>query len=205
MRTTGKASKPSMKSILCAALLLLLSACGQRDLPSPYHAIDVTWQHTHADFTLFDFNGKPRNLLDFRGKVAVLFFGYTHCPDVCPTTLADLAQVMRILGPDAKRVQVIFVTLDPERDKPALLAKYVTSFNPSFLGLYGDAEATQKAAKSFGVNYQKQFDKHGGYTLDHSDGIFLLGTRGKPLLLSRYEEPADQMAQDIRLLLSINQ
>ena len=205
MRTTGKASKPSMKSILCAALLLLLSACGQRDLPSPYHAIDVTWQHTHADFTLFDFNGKPRNLLDFRGKVAVLFFGYTHCPDVCPTTLADLAQVMRILGPDAKRVQVIFVTLDPERDKPALLAKYVTSFNPSFLGLYGDAEATQKAAKSFGVNYQKQFDKHGGYTLDHSDGIFLLGTRGKPLLLSRYEAPAEQMAEDIRLLLSINQ
>ena len=193
-----------MKSILCAALLLL-SACGQRDLPSPYHAIDVTWQHTHADFTLFDFNGKPRSLLDFRGKVVVLFFGYTNCPDVCPTTLADLAQVMRILGPDAKRVQVIFVTLDPERDKPALLAKYVTSFNPAFLGLYGDAEATQKAAKSFGVNYQKQYDKHGGYTLDHSDGIFLLGTRGKPLLLSRYEEPADQMAQDIRLLLSINQ
>ncbi len=185
--------------------VLLLPACSQNDPPSPYHAIDVTWQHTHADFSLFDFNGKPRTLLDFRGKVVVLFFGYTHCPDVCPTTLADLAQVMRILGPDAARVQVIFVTLDPERDKPALLAKFVTSFDPSFLGLYGDAKATQQAAQSFGVNYQKQYDKHGGYTLDHSDGIFLLGTRGKPLLLSRYEAPAEQMAEDIRLLLSINQ
>ena len=197
-----------MKITRYAALLLflmLLGACGKNELPSPYHAIDVTWQHTHADFSLYDFNGKPRSLLDFRGKVVVLFFGYTHCPDVCPTTLADLAQVMRMLGKDADRVQVVFITLDPERDKPALLAKFVTSFNPSFLGLYGDAASTEKAAKSFGVNYQKQYDKHGGYTLDHSDGIYLLGTRGKPLLLARYEQPAEQLAQDIRLLLSINQ
>ena len=186
-------------------LMLLLVACGEQELPSPYHAIDVTWQHTHADFLLNDSNGKPRSLLDFRGEVVVLFFGYTHCPEVCPTTLADLAQVMRLLGKDASRVQVVFITLDPERDTPALLAKFVTSFNPLFLGLYGDAESTAKAAKSFGVSYVKQYDKHGGYTLDHSDGIYLLGTRGKPLLLSPYEQPAEKLAQDIRMLLLINQ
>lgn len=189
-----------MRAIL---LMLLLGACSEQ--PSPYHAIDVTWQHAHADFLLNDFNGRPRSLLDFRGKVVVLFFGYTHCPEVCPTTLADLAAVMRLLGKDASRVQVIFITLDPARDSPALLEKFVTSFNPSFLGLYGDAESTAKAAKSFGVNYEKHDDKHGGYTLDHSDGIYLTGTRGKPLLLSPYEQPAEKLAQDIRLLLSINQ
>lgn len=186
-------------------IFLLLGACSEKEMPSPYHAIDVTWQHTHADFLLKDFNGKPHNLLDFRGKVVVLFFGYTHCPEVCPTTLADLAQVMRLLGKDASRVQVLFVTLDPERDTPGLLAKYVTSFDPAFLGLYGDAPSTAKAAKSFGVNYVKQYDKHGGYTLDHTDGIYLLGTRGKPLLMAPYGQPAEKMLEDIRLLLSINQ
>ena len=194
-----------MRRLFLMLLFLLLGACSGKELPSPYHAIDVTWQHTHADFSLYDFNGRPRSLLDFRGKVVVLFFGFTHCTDECPTTLSDLAQVMRILGKDADRVQVIFITLDPDRDKPALLEKFVTSFNPSFLGLYGDAASTAKAAKSFGVNYQKQYDKQGGYTLDHSDGIYLLGTRGKPLLLAHDEQPADQLAQDIRLLLSINQ
>jgi len=184
-------------------LILLLSACGEPEMPSPYHAIDVSWQHAQADFQLTDFNGKPRSLLDFRGKVVVLFFGYTHCPEVCPTTLADLAQVMRLLGKDADRVQVLFVTLDPERDSPELLAKFVPSFDPSFLGLYGDEQATRQSAKSFGVEYVKQDDRHGGYTLDHTTGMYLLGTRGKPLLLAPYAESAEQLAKDIRLLLAI--
>ncbi len=194
-----------MRSFLSILLMLLLGGCNEPEVPSPYHAIDVSWQHAKADFQLADFNGKPRTLLDFRGKVVVLFFGYTHCPEVCPTTLADLAQVMRLLGKDADRVQVLFVTLDPERDSPELLAKFVPSFFPSFLGLYGDAQATAQAAKAFGVNYEKHDDKHGGYTLDHSDGIYLIGTRGKPLLLSRNGQPAELLAQDIRLLLSVNQ
>jgi protein SCO1 len=192
-----------MRNLFLILLILLLSACGEPEMPSPYHAIDVSWQHAQADFQLTDFNGKPRSLLDFRGKVVVLFFGYTHCPEVCPTTLADLAQVMRLLGKDADRVQVLFVTLDPERDSPELLAKFVPSFDPSFLGLYGDTQATAQAAKAFGVNYMKQYDKHGGYTLDHTDGIYLLGTRGKPLLLAPYGQRAEQLAQDIRLLLAI--
>ena len=194
-----------MRIFLSILLMMLLGGCNEPAVPSPYHAIDVSWQHAKADFQLTDFNGKPRSLLDFRGKVVVLFFGYTHCPEVCPTTLADLAQVMRLLAKDAERVQVLFVTLDPERDSPGLLAKFVPSFFPTFLGLYGDAQATAQAAKAFGVNYEKHDDKHGGYTLDHSDGIYLIGTRGKPLLLSRNGPPAELLAQDIRLLLSVNQ
>jgi protein SCO1/2 len=194
-----------MRNLFLALMILMLGACGEPEMPSPYHAIDVSWQHVKADFQLTDFNGKPHSLLDFRGKVVVLFFGYTHCPEVCPTTLADLAQVMRLLGKDADRVQILFVTLDPERDSPELLAKFVPSFDPSFLGLYGDTEATAKAAKAFGVNYAKQDNKHGGYTLDHSDGIYLLGTRGKPLLLAPYGQRAEYLVQDIRLLLAINQ
>ncbi|KXS32316.1 MAG: Electron transport protein SCO1/SenC [Candidatus Gallionella acididurans] len=184
-------------------LLFLLGACGKPEMPSPYHAMDVSWQHAQADFQLSDFNGKPRRLSDFRGKVVMLFFGYTHCPKVCPTTLADLAQVMRLLGKDANKVQVLFVTLDPERDSPEILAKFVPSFDPSFLGLYGDAQATARAARAFGVSYTKQYDKHGGYTLDHTDGIYLLGITGKPLLLSPYGQPVDMLVQDIRLLLAI--
>jgi len=192
-----------MRNFFSILLILLLGACGEPEMPSPYHAKDVSWQHAHADFQLADFNGKPRSLLDFRGKVVVLFFGYTHCPEICPTMLADLAQVMHLLGKDVERVQVLFVTLDPERDSPELLAKYVLSFDPSFLGLYGDDQATKQAADAFGVNYVKQDDKHGGYTLDHTAGMYLLGTRGKPLLLAPYGQSAEQLAQDIRLLLAI--
>ena len=182
--------------------ILLLVACGEHDVPSPYHSIDVTVPLGQADFHLIDFNGKPRSLEDFRGKVVVMFFGYTHCPIVCPTTLADLALVMRMLGKDADRVQVLFVTIDPEHDKPELLAKFVPYFYPSFLGLYGNAQATAQAAKAFGVSYEKQYYKKGGYTFSHSDGTFLIGTKGKPLLLSRYEQPAELLVQDIRLLLA---
>lgn len=184
-------------------LILQLDACGEPALPSPYHAADISWQHAHADFQLTDFNGIPRKLSDFNQKVVILFFGYTHCPEVCPTTLADLAQVMRLLGSDANRVQVLFVTLDPERDTPELLKKFVPSFDSSFLGLYGSPAATAQAAKAFGVQYVKQYDKHGSYTLDHTDGIYLRGIQGKPLLLSPSGQNAAQMAQDIRLLLAV--
>jgi protein SCO1/2 len=181
---------------------LLFTACGEHELPSPYHAIDVTTPLEQADFHLVDFKGQPRRLADFRGKVVVLFFGYTHCPVACPTTLADLAQVMRMLGKDADRVQVLFITVDPERDTPELLAKFVPSFYPSFLALYGNAQATAQTAKSFGVSYEKQYYKKGGYTFLHSDGTFLIGTKGRPLLLSRYGQQSELLVQDIRRLLA---
>jgi protein SCO1 len=198
----GKKMLTWMRKFLLLLILLPIAACTKTELATPYHSIDVGWQHPHADFHLADFNGNARRLGDFRGKVVVLFFGYTHCPDICPTTLADLAQVMRVLGKDAERVQVLFVTLDPERDTRELLAKYVPAFHPAFLGLYGDAQATSQAAGSFGVNYQKQ-EGPNGYTLDHSTGIYLIGAYGKPLLLAPYDQRIEQLAEDIKFLLRI--
>lgn len=193
-----------MSKLVILILLLALGACNKSDYPSPLNAIDISWQHAQADFHLYNERGKQRSLSDYRGKVVVLFFGYTHCPEVCPTTLADLAHAMRMLGPDAKKVQVLFVTLDPERDTPEVLAKYIPSFDPSFVGLSGDSQATAQAAKSFGVNYQKQSDNHGSYTLDHSDGTYLIGVEGKPLWMSRYGQKTDMIVQDIKLLLAIH-
>ena len=192
-----------LRGVVVLLVAMMLASCSKPDYPAPQHAIDVSWQHPEADFHLSDPAGKQRSLADFRGKVVVVFFGYTHCPEVCPTTLADLAQVMRQLGPDAKDVQVIFITLDPERDKPEALGKFVPFFDASFLGLSGDLQATAQAARSFGVNYEKHAEKNGGYTLDHSDGTYLIGRDGKPMWMSRYGQRADWLVQDIRQLLAI--
>ncbi len=188
------------KLLLCA-FALTLSACGEPKLPSPFQASDVSAKYAGANFHLTDHNGQPRNMADYRGKVVVLFFGYTQCPDICPTTLADLAHVLRLLGQDVVRVQVLFATLDPQRDTPELLAKFVPAFHPSFLALYGDEQTTDQAARAFGVSYQKQPGKNSGYTLDHFIGTYLIGTSGKPVLLAPYGQRAELLAQDIKLLL----
>ncbi len=190
------------RSLLLLVFSLLLAACGEPKLPSPFKASDVSALYAHADFKLNDAVGKPVSLADYRGKVVVLFFGYTHCPQICPTTLADLAQVMGMLGKDADRVQVLFVTLDPERDTPQLLAQYPPAFYPTFKGLYGDSMATAQAAQAFGVVYQKQPNKDGGYDLDHSAGTYLIAPGGRPVLLSPYGQSAELLVQDIRLLLA---
>ena len=192
-----------MCNIVLILLIFILAACEEPKMPSPFHAQDISWQYAQPDFQLTDFNGKLRTLVEFREKVVVLYFGYMHCPDVCPTTLADLSLIWRQLGRDADRVQVVFITLDPERDKPQMLAKFVPSFDSSFLGLYGDAQVTAQAAKSFGVDYIRQYDQHGGYTLDHTDGVYLLGIGGKPLLRSPHGQSPDRLARDIKLLLAI--
>jgi protein SCO1/2 len=187
--------------ILFLMLIGLLAGCGRNTPSGHFHASDVGDRFAHADFHLTDHNGKPRSLSDFHGKVVVIFFGYTHCPDVCPTTLAGYAQALRLLGKDADRVQVLFVTIDPERDTRKLLAKFVPAFDPRFLGLYGDAKATAEAAKNFGVSYQKHPAKT-GYTMDHSTFSYLIDTQGKVRLMAGDREPADWLAQDIRLLLA---
>jgi protein SCO1/2 len=184
-------------------LTMMLVSCSKPQYPVPLHAIDITWQHSEADFHLSDAGGKPHSLVDFRGKVAVVFFGYTHCPEVCPTELADLAQAMRQLGPDAGKVQVIFITLDPQRDTPQVLGKFVPYFDASFMGLSGNAQATEQAAQSFGVNFQRHEEKNGGYSIDHSDGTYLIGKSGKPLWMSRYGQRTDWLVEDIRRLLAI--
>jgi protein SCO1/2 len=183
------------------AFALSLGGCG-REGPK-FRASDVTGSSFGREFALTDHYGKPRTLADFRGKVVVLFFGYTQCPDVCPTTLATLAEAKKRLGPDGDKVQVLFVTIDPERDKPELLLPYVTAFDPSFLGLYGDAEATARTAKEFKIIYQKQpGPTPETYTMDHSAGTFVFDTAGRLRLYVGHGQDADLFAHDLRELLN---
>jgi len=182
------------------AFALALAGCG-REGPS-FRASDVTGSSFGRELALTDHNGKARTLADFRGKLVVLFFGYTQCPDVCPTTLATLAEAKKHLGPDGDKVQVLFVTIDPERDKPELLLPYVTAFDPSFLGLYGDAEATARTAKEFKIIYQKQpGPTPQTYTMDHSAGTFVFDTDGRLRLYVGHGQDAELFAHDLRELL----
>ena len=185
---------------LIVALALTLAGCG-RGGPQ-FQAFDVTGSAMGRDLALTDHNGKARTLADFRGKAVVIFFGYILCPDVCPTTLATLAEALRRLGPDAAKVQVLFVTIDPERDTAELLLHYVTAFDPSFLGLSGDAEATARTAKEFKVLYQKQPGRTPDtYTMDHSAGTFVFDPQGRLRLYAGHGQNADVFAHDLRELL----
>jgi protein SCO1 len=192
---------PRLAAVVCAALLAAaLAGC---DSGGPkFKASDVTGTTFGRELALTGHDGRPRTLADFRGKVVVLFFGYTQCPDVCPTTLSELAEAMQRLGPDAERVQVLFATVDPERDTPELLSRYVPAFNPAFLGLYGDAEATARAAKEFKIIYQKQPGREPGtYTMDHSAGTFLFDPQGRLRVYVSYGQGPDVFVHDIRELL----
>jgi len=190
----------AIAALVLAAVVLALAGCSP-DAPK-FMASDVTGTAFGRDFALTDHTGRARTLADFRGKAAVLFFGYTQCPDVCPTTLAALAEAMRQLGPDAARVQVLFATLDPERDSAELLSHYVTAFDPSFLGLHGDADATARAAKEFKILYQKQPGRTPEtYTIDHSAGTFVFDPQGRLRLYVSHGQAADVFAHDLRELL----
>ena len=184
-----------------AALLLagaLAAGCG--DKPA-FKLTDVTGAKFGRELALTDHHGTPRTLADFRGKVVAVFFGFTHCPDVCPTTLAELAAVTRELGPDGAGLQVLFVTLDPERDA-ALLKQYVPAMHPSFLGLYGDAAVTARAAQEFKVFYQKQPAQSGGYSLDHTAGTYIFDREGRLRVFAPYGEDRAALLHDIKLLLA---
>ena len=179
---------------------MLLAACSP-EAPR-FRSTDITGADFGKALALTGHDGRPRTLADFRGKLVVLFFGYTHCPDVCPTTLADLAGVMKKLGPDAARVQVLFVTLDPERDTPEVLAQYVPAFNAGFLGLSGDAAATQRAAKEFRIFYEKRpGSAPGAYTVDHSAQLYVLDGQGRMRLFVKEDRIAQDLAEDLRVLL----
>jgi len=191
--------------LLACVLLPLLPGCDRTQDASQYALTNITGSSFGKELNLTDHNGKKRSLEDFRGKVVAVFFGFTHCPDACPTTLAELAQVMRELGPDADKVQVLFVTVDPERDTPPVLAQYVSSFNPSFLGLWGDAEATARAAKEFKVFFQKQPTQGGGYSVDHSAGTYLFDRNGRLRLFASFGQDGTALLHDVRLLLAEKQ
>lgn len=185
------------------ALLATDPAGASGDHPVNFEsAADITRATCCKDFRLTDHNGQARTISDFRGKVVVMFFGFTQCPDVCPTTFLDIQAVLKKLGADAKRVQVLFVTLDPERDTPALLSQYVGSFDPSFLGLYGDTSTTAATAKEFRVFYKKQpGSTPSSYTLDHSVGSYVFDTNGKIRLFVAYGQKPERLISDIQVLL----
>ncbi len=188
--------------VIATVFAFCLVLCGCENKPV-FNSLDITGIQGYGnDFRLTDHTGKLRTMADFRGKVVVMFFGYTHCPDVCPTTLSEMRQVMQKLGSDAQRVQVLFVTIDPVRDTPELLSKYVPSFNPAFLGLYGDNAATEKVAKDFKIIYRVAAGKSAeSYTVDHSAASLAFDPQGKLRLFINYGLGADKIAPDIEKLL----
>ena len=191
-------------------LILVLSGCGPNSSSgsgtpgkSPFQGTDITGVNWGRELQLTDHTGKRRSLADFQGKVVVLFFGYTHCPDVCPTTLGELSVALKRLGADAAKVQVLFVTLDPARDTPAVLAQYVPSFNPTFLGMTGTEEEIAQVAKAFKVFYKKQeSSSKSGYSMDHSANTYILDTQGRLRLLFGFGSGAAPLVHDIQALLA---
>lgn len=194
-----------MKALFIFLMLLALAGCDQFSAgkaDATFVNSDVTGLAYAKDFALTDHNGKPRTLADFKGKAVLVFFGFTQCPDVCPSTMIEMADVMKQLGPLADKVQVLFVTLDPERDTQALLAQYVPAFDPRFLGLYGDSAATEKVAKEFKVFYQKVPGKTpGSYTLDHTAGSYVFDPQGHIRLFVRHGQGVAPLVHDLKMLL----
>jgi len=187
---------------LLLAAILGATGCGKQDA-AHFQSTDITGADFARSLELTGHDGKPRSLADFNGKVLVVFFGFVHCPDVCPTTLARFASVMKALGPDAQRVQVVLITVDPDRDSAEVLSKYVTAFNPTFLGLTGDAAAIERTAKEFRVIYQKQPGQTPEtYTVDHSSGTYVFDPKGRVRLFVSGQQDAATLEHDIRALLS---
>ncbi|BDR10928.1 SCO family protein [Comamonas thiooxydans] len=186
--------------VVAALGAIALAAC-ERKSSAAYHGIDLTGATYATDFRLTDPDGKERTLAGFRGKAILIFFGFTQCPDVCPTALARAAEVKRLLGPDGERFQTLFVTVDPERDTPEVLKAYTAAFDPSFIGLYGDLERTAQIAKDFKV-YYKKVPTGASYTMDHTSLSYVYDPQGKLRLALRHEQPAQDYADDIRRLLN---
>jgi len=187
---------------LLAALLVVAAGCspGKRE---EFKATDITGADFGRRLELTDHNGTRRTLADFRGKLVVLFFGYTHCPDVCPTTLSDVAAAFKTMAPaDSAQVQVLFVSVDPERDTPDMLKQYVPYFHPSFLGLHGTPEEVAAAAKEFRIHYRKHVEPGAtDYLVDHTAGSYVLDKAGRLRLFQPFAQPPNDIAHDLTVLL----
>jgi protein SCO1/2 len=185
-----------------ALLALALSACQPAPQVPVFQATDITGAAFARDFRLTDHNGQPRTLASFKGKVVAIFFGYTHCPDVCPTTLSDFAAALKQLGPLGDQVQVLFVTVDPQRDTPELLKLFVPAFDPRFLGMYTDAASLAAIAKEYKIVYQKTSVKDAdNYLIDHSAGSYVYDAEGRLRLLIPYGSSPDLIARDLKTLM----
>ena len=191
-----------IRYILLALIMMVLSACQPSAQQNQFSATDISGADFAQTLNLTDHTGKPRALADFKGKVVALFFGYTHCPDVCPTTMADLKKTMKLLGAHSDDVQVLFVTLDHERDTQEVLAQYVPSFDPRFVGLYGTRDEIEKVADDFKIFASKvQNSGRSGYTIDHSAGVYLYDKTGKIRFYVAYGEKPAVIAADIEKLM----
>ena len=187
---------------LWLSTVLFVAGCSSGSGPS-FEATDITGADFGRKLELTGHDGKPRSLADFQGRAVVVFFGFTHCPDVCPTTLAKLSGVMKALGPKGDQVQVLLVTVDPERDTPQALQPYVTAFDPGFLGLTGTVEQVAAVAKEFRVVAEKQKGATPDtYTVDHSAGIYIFDPKGRLRLFVAGNQPASVIQHDLELLLS---
>ena len=194
------ARRRALQAVAAMGVAALLAACGE-SAPA-FKGSDITGTQLGKKLALVDHNGKPRTLQDFAGKAVVVFFGFTQCPDVCPTSLAELSQAMKQLGPDADRVQVLLVTVDPERDTPEILKQYVTTFDPRFLGLTGTPEQIKQAAASFKAYYAKVPTQDGAnYTMDHTAAFYLFDGKGESRVLATNTAGAEALAHDIKALL----
>lgn len=190
----------AMKKLWFFAFLLMLAACKPAQTESK--STDITGAEFGKGLALTDHNGKPRSMSDFAGKVVVLFFGYTHCPDVCPTTMSDLKNTMKLLGDKSNEVQVLFVTVDPERDTQEVLAKFVPSFDARFIGLRGNAQETADTLKNFKIFYAKVDGKStNDYSIDHSAGMYAFDKKGNIRLYVSYGQKPAEIASDIKQLL----
>ncbi|HMO45559.1 MAG TPA: SCO family protein [Rubrivivax sp.] len=206
-RTGAAGSAAVARTILLAAALAagLLAGCDRVASPSKpaFKAVDITGAEYARELSLTDADGQRRTLADFKGKVTLVFFGYTQCPDVCPATMGELAAVKRDLGADGERVQGVFVSVDPQRDTPQVLKAYVGAFDPSFVGLRGTDEETKAAARDFKVFFAQVPGKtEGSYTVDHTAGSYVFDTQGRVRLFVRYGSGAEALRHDLKLLLA---
>lgn len=194
---------PRRRTVLTAALAAgLLAACSKGEAPS-FAGIDITGADYATGFDLADQFGQRRMLADFKGKVVLVFFGFTQCPDVCPTTLTEIAQVKQALGADGERVQGIFISVDPERDTPEIMKQYMASFDPTFLALQAPPDQLPDIARSFKVYYKKVEGKTPtSYTMDHSAGTYVYDPQGRIRLYHRYGSGVQGLIADVKQLLA---
>ncbi len=185
--------------VLAVGLSAGLTGCG--DPVETFKGSEISGTHLGQGFQLTSADGKPYTLASFAGKAVLVFFGYTQCPDVCPTTLAELSQVMKLLGDKADRLQVVMITVDPERDTPEILKGYATSFDPRFLGLSGTPEQIKQAASSFKAYYAKNSPVNGTYSMDHTASFYLIDPKGESRVLLNNNAGAEAIAHDVRLVL----
>jgi len=195
--------RPVFAACLAVFGVVFLTACSREGALDDIHGIDLSQAQMGRSFTLVDAQGQPRSLDDFKGKVLVLFFGFVQCPDICPATLVRAVQAKKLLGEEAPRVQVAFVTVDPERDTPDILGTYTRAFDPDFIGLTGTPEQIAATAKEFKVFYQK-VPTASSYTLDHTALSYVFDTKGRLQLALRHEQSAGEVAQDVRKVLALH-